>query len=240
MLEESKNPDVSVIIPTLNEEKAIGKVIKSIPLDILPPIEVLVVDGASGDNTVTIANNSGAYVYVDPEPGYGQAILTGLKYARGKIIVGMDGDATYDATDILKLVKPILDRKADYVIGSRLSGKIYPGSMPMLNNIGNFVLTLLFNLLYHQKISDTQSGLWAIRKDVLEILSVKEKGFGFITAMEIELAKKGYKISEIPSSFFQRADGTKPKLDPLKDGLVILLVMIRERFIPVTSERRKS
>jgi glycosyltransferase involved in cell wall biosynthesis len=219
-----------MIIPTLNEEKAIGKVIKSIPFGNLPPTEVVVVDGASRDKTVIVAHNSGAYVYVDPEPGYGQAIQTGLKYAKGKIIVGMDGDATYDGTDLPKLVKPILEGKTDYVTGSRFAGKIYPGSMPLLNRIGNFVLTLIFNLLYHQKISDTQSGLWAIRKDVLEDLEVKEKGFGFITCMETKAAKKGYKLCEIPSSFFRRAEGTKPKLDPLKDGLAILLVIIKERF----------
>jgi glycosyltransferase involved in cell wall biosynthesis len=230
LLEGSKNPDVSIIIPTLNEEKAIGKVLKSIPFGNLPPTEVVVVDGISKDKTVTIARNLGAYTYVDPEPGYGQAIQTGLKYTKGKIIVGIDGDATYDAEDLPKLVKPILEGKTNYVIGSRLAGEIHLGSMPLLNRIGNFVLTLIFNLLYHQKISDTQSGLWAIRKDVLEDLEVQEKGFGFITCMETKFAKKGYKISEIPSSYFQRADGTKPKLDPLKDGLVILLVIIKERF----------
>jgi len=138
-------------------------------------------------------------------------------------------------------VKPILKGEVDFVIGSRLAGKIHCGSMPKLNRIGNFVLTWIFNFLYRQRISDTQSGLWAIRKSVLEDLYVKEKGFGFITAMEIELAKKSYKISEIPSSFFRRAEGTKPKLDPLKDGLVILLVMIKERFIrsPVKGENHK-
>lgn len=234
MQEEPKTLDISIIIPTLNEERAIGNVIKSIPFDNLPSTEVLVVDGISKDKTVSIARKSGAYVYIDPEPGYGQAIQTGLKYMKGKIVVAVDGDATYNIADIPKLVKPILKGEVDFVIGSRLAGKIHRGSMPKLNRIGNVVLTWIFNLLYRQRISDTQSGLWAIRKNVLEDLCVKEKGFGFITAMEIELAKKGYKISEIPSSFFRRAEGTKPKLDPLKDGLVILLVLIKERFIPIS------
>jgi len=223
--------EVTIIIPTLNEETAIENVIRNIPFHELPPTQVLVIDGKSKDKTPYIAKDAGAYVVIDPEPGYGQAVKTGLEYATGDVIVLMDGDGTYEPRDIPTLIEPIISGVADLVLGSRLAGKMAPGSMTPINNVGNKLLTKVFNLLYGQNISDTQSGLWATRKQILEkVNGDADKEFGYITSMQATIAKQGYRIAEIPTSYYPRSNGTKPKLSPIKDGWRILSDMIKRRL----------
>ena len=125
-------PDITVIIPAFNEEKAIGKVIREIPKDLVT--EIIVVNNNSDDNTKKIALSEGATVLDEPKRGYGQACLKGIAYLKEKsprtdIVVFMDGDYSDYPDELRKLIKPIIENDMDMVIGSRTLGKAEKGAL---------------------------------------------------------------------------------------------------------------
>jgi len=219
---------VSVIIPTRNEGDTIESVIRAIPLNELPPTQVFVVDGQSNDGTVQKARAAGAQVISELKPGYGGAILTGVKHAEGDVIVLVDGDGTYELKDIPKLVNPILKDEADMVIGSRFAGTIDEGAMTRTNRIGNRILTWIYTLLFSKHLTDTQSGLRAIKRSILDDLDRYTTDFTFLQTLIIEASRQKLRIVEVPTSYHVRKG--KSKLSPLRDGSRILFVMIKHRF----------
>jgi len=223
-----QSPLISIILPALNEEKAIHKVISEIPLHKLPPTEILVVDGCSQDNTINIAKECGAKVITEYKKGYGQAIYTGLKHAKGDIIVWMDSDYTYPSHQIPELVQPILDNKADIVLGSRIKGKIHPGAMTILHRFGNLYLTMLFNIFFFKNLSDTQTGFRAFSKHALKLLKMSNNGMGFATQTLTQAVKKRLKIKEIEIVYRPRIGCSK--LHSFKDGVRILIEIIKGIF----------
>ena len=213
---------LSIIIPTLNEGDVVKETIKSIPIKKLKSIgiktEILVVDGGSVDNTVKEAKDAGANIIYEPKRGYGIAYLTGLNQAKGDIIIFADADGTYplEISDIF--IKPILDNKADFVIGSRTKGKILPGAMPWLHRyIGNPLLTFVLNLLFNARISDTHSGMRALTRNALNRLNLKTHGMEFASEMIIEAVRKKLRIVEVPIEYRPRKGG-KTKLKSFQDG----------------------
>ena len=190
----------SVIIPTLNEADAIRDVVSAVRR-VVPESEVLVVDCSSKDGTPEIAKEAGAIVIDDPRPGYGRAILTGLERAQGEVIAVIDGDGSYEADDIPKTILPILNGETDLVLASRLGGKIFPEAMPKINHIGNYLLTWIYNTLYNQSVTDTQTGLRSIRREAFEKYrklrtETGEKALGVLTAEQKKAFEdmKGEKI----------------------------------------------
>ena len=148
--------EVSVVMPCLNEEKAIGlciQKVKKVFTEERIKGEIIVSDNGSTDRSVEIAQSLGARVVHQPERGYGNAYRKGLDAARGTYIVMGDSDNTYDFLDIKRFLDPLKDRY-DLVMGNRFGGKILPGAMPWLHRyIGNPVLSGILNLLFHTKIS---------------------------------------------------------------------------------------
>jgi dolichol-phosphate mannosyltransferase len=221
----ARNMKISVIIPTLNEEEAIGKVLKEIPREDV--YEVIVVD-SSTDGTPKIAESLGAKVVFESRKGYGRALLSGVEKARGDIVVYIDGDFTYDPKDIPRLVKPIVDGDCDVVMGNRLNKKMHPGAMDLVNRIGNTLLSLIFSFVYLRKVDDTQCGLRAMRKKVLEGISYKDYGMPYVTEQLIKLVKKGARIGNVAVTYRPRIGTTK--LCAWTDGFKILKVILRELF----------
>jgi glycosyltransferase involved in cell wall biosynthesis len=219
-----KSP-VTVIIPTLNEEKGIRYVLSRIVKD--DALEIIVVD-TSSDSTAKIAEKLGATVIVEKRKGYGQALQTGVENAKGEIVVYIDADGTYDPEEIPRLVDPILHKNFDAVLGNRLIRHLSPDSMTPLNRIGNILLSFIFRLIYRNNISDSQCGLRAIKKKHIETLVCKEHGMSYVTEQLIGLVKNGAKIKEVPVSYRPRI-GT-PKLVPWKDGLRILRTIVTLRW----------
>lgn len=217
---------VTVIIPTLNEASAIGKVLSEMPNELLD--EVIVVDSSS-DDTSRIAQGFGAKVILETRKGYGRALQTGIENARGEIVVYIDGDYTYDASEIVDVVKPILDGKCDAVLGSRLRGRMLPNSMSKLNKLGNLILSLVFDVLFFKRVSDTQSGFRAIKKSFLEGLSCRDYGMPYVIEQLIKLVKIGARVGEVPIKYRPRIG--KTKLCAWTDGFKILKVILRERLI---------
>ncbi len=212
---------VSIVIPALNEEGVVGRTVRSIPREELKKrgldVEILVVDNASIDNTANEAAKAGARVVKEAKRGYGNAYLRGFREASGEIIVMGDADGTYPLEKTHEFIKPILDGKADFVIGSRLKGKIHPGAMPFMHqHIGNPLLTSTLRLLFQVNISDAHCGMRAFTRNALKKMDLKAPGMEFASEMVIEAGRKKLRIAEIPIEY--RPRGGVKKLNTFRDG----------------------
>jgi len=219
MSNDDKVPLVSIIIPCMNEEKTIGiciqKVLSALKRENMEG-EIIVAD-SSTDNSREIAKNLGAKIVIVEKKGYGNAYMEGVSHAQGKYLFFADADNTYDFDDIPKFLKPLIDNRADFVIGTRLKGDIKKGSMPWLHRyIGNPILTGILNWLFNTKISDAHCGMRAIAEDAYEKLNIQSQGMEFASEMIIEAARKRLRISEIPIAYYPRE--TPSKLHSWGDG----------------------
>ena len=226
-------PLVSLVIPTLNEAKTIGECIQQAN-EVFKKMglegEIIVVDSSS-DDTPVIAKSHGATVVVPEKLGYGNAYLYGFKYARGKYIVLMDGDLTYDPREIDKLISSLQNGGVDMVLGTRLKGEIKQGAMPALHRyIGNPFLTWVLNKLFATEVSDAHCGMRAITRDALDRLNLKAGGMEFASEMLIEAANKNLRIAEVPITYYPRKG--KSKLSPFSDGWRHLRFMMLYRPVP--------
>lgn len=197
-------PDVSIIIPTLNEEKGIVKTLKEInKLNINK--EVLVVDGLSKDKTIDNAKKHGAKVIIEKRRGKGIAMDTGVKNAKGNIICFLDGDGTYPTEYIPKMLDFVKD--CDIVVASRLLLK--KGSTDSLGNVFIYrVLPFLLKGFYKNfKTSEPTTGMRMMKKKTWHKLNLKSENFMIEMEMEVEMAKKGMKVVEIPIPCIKRAGG---------------------------------
>jgi len=210
--------EVSVVIPTLDEEDSIGICIEKIKKIFEGKIrgEIIVADN-SVDRTAEIASSKGAKVVTPDKRGYGYAYLYAFKYAKGKHIVIGDGDNTYDFSEIPKLLEPLENGAADIVMGSRFKGEIKKGAMPWLHRyIGNPVLTGFLNLFFNAGISDAHCGFRALKKEALERMNLKSSGMEFASEMVIEAVRQKMRIEEVPITYYPR--GGESKLSSFSDG----------------------
>jgi glycosyltransferase involved in cell wall biosynthesis len=205
---------VSVIIPTMNEERSIGEVLDSIPKG-FADVEVIVVDTNSKDRTVEIAKSKGAKVIGEPRRGYGRAYKTGFENARGEIIVTLDGDSTYPAEAIPDLVKTLIDEGLDFITCDRIS-KLKGETMNFQHRLGNLILTTATNILFGIKIKDSQSGMWVFRRTILKDLRLEADGMQFSEELKIRAFCSGIKVREIPIEYRHRIGDVK--LNTWKDG----------------------
>ena len=192
---------LTIIIPTINEEKAIGKVIKEIPTETLKKnnydTEILIIDGASTDNTQNIARALGAKVITEIRKGYGRAYKTGFKQATGDIIATADGDYTYPMTIIPDLIESLEKENLDFITTNRFK-YCDKKSFRTLHIIGNHTLTFATQLIFGVNIKDSQSGMWVFRKKILKNITLTSDGMPFSEEIKIEAYKKGLKCKEIP------------------------------------------
>jgi hypothetical protein len=204
--------DVSVIIPCLNEEAAVGVVVEKALAGIAAvglTGEVIVADNGSVDSSREIAALAGARVVIEMRRGYGSAYLAGLAAARGRYCVMADADDTYDVTQLGALVDR-LEQGADMVLGSRIRGEILPGAMPWSHRwIGNPILTGILNLFFRARVSDAHCGLRAVRRDALPVLRLRATGMEFASEMVIKAGKRGLRIDEVPIVYHPRIGESK-------------------------------
>ncbi len=231
------DPIISIIIPALNEEETIGSCLTKIRDSCTKAglsYEIIIAD-SSTDKTTEIARSFGARIIHPEKRGYGNAYLSAFPHAKGRVIIIGDADDTYDFSIVPEMVQPILDGKADMVIGSRLKGTILKGSMPSLHKyIGNPLLTRMLNFAFQTKFSDTHSGFRAISNEALNKLSLHTGGMEFASEMLVEAAKKGLKFAEIPITYYPRKGPSK--LHSFADGwrhVRFILLMRPLRFLMV-------
>lgn len=206
--------DVSVVIPCRNEAGSVAECVRE-AREALGRWgydgEVLVVDNGSTDGSAEAAREAGARVVRQPIRGYGAACLRGLEEARGRILVLMDADGTYDAELLNRMVEP-LRAGYDLVLGTRRNGEIMPGSMSRTHR--HFLEPMQTWLSRHFlpfRVSDVRCGMRAVRRDALERLDLGATGMEFASEMVVEAARAELDVVEVPVRFRPRAEEEEPR-----------------------------
>jgi glycosyltransferase involved in cell wall biosynthesis len=216
-----KTPELSVVIPCLNEAATIAKAIslaKELIADSGLTGEVVVSDNGSDDGSQRISEEAGARVVTADRRGYGFALLSGIRAAAGNIIVMGDADATYDFREAIELVQAVR-QGADLAMGSRLRGNIAPGAMPTLHRyLGTPVLTTLIRLFFGLRISDCNCGMRAFSKEAFNKMGLVSGGMEFASEMLIKAAINDLKVVEFPCSLHPDTRDRKPHLNTWRDG----------------------
>ncbi|MGB8323236.1 MAG: glycosyltransferase family 2 protein [Candidatus Acidiferrum sp.] len=227
---------VSVIIPTYNEAQAIGRVLDDLPSSLVT--EVIVVDSNSTDGTPELARKMGAQVIQEARRGYGRACLTGLAKAQNPdVVVFLDGDYSDRPAELPLLLAPIIEGRADITLGSRLGGNSNRGALPWHQSFGNHLAAGLIRLLYGVKISDL-GPFRAARADVLRALALEEPTYGWAVEMIVKGAITGYRIVEVPVSYYPRIG--KSKISGTVKGTVGAAWFILSRIVRYSFRRRRT
>jgi glycosyltransferase involved in cell wall biosynthesis len=202
----SARPWVSVIIPALNEEATIGKVVREIPQRLAD--EIIVVDNGSSDETAGYAREAGARVVSEPHKGYGRACFAGFGAVNEKctVVVFLDGDGSDCPECMSELTAPILSGNADFVIGSRTRGRREPSSMNAGQLLAGRLAGWLSGILYGVKYTD-MCPFRAISRDALRNLRMTEMTYGWNLEMQIRAARAKLRILEVPVPHRRRAGG---------------------------------
>jgi len=237
----------SLLVPTLNEGGAIGTVLSRFraasqaangtlfrenPID----WEMLVIDGASTDDTAEVAVREGARVIVERRRGYGRAYRTGFEAAQGDIIATMDGDGTYPGEEVPRLVRMLQDEGLDFVTTDRLEW-LEKRSMTAEHRIGNWVLNTFLRIAYahylnrvgNPPLRDSQSGMWVFRRSVLEKVRITQDGMPMSEELKLEVILNGLRFKEVPIHYAERWAGP-PKLSSYKDGRANFEFLFAKRF----------
>ena len=221
---------ISVIIPALNEENTVARVIEEIPRAEMESrgysVEIVVVDNNSTDRTKQFAEEKGARVIHEPVMGKGKAITTAFKSVDADCVFILDADYTYPAAYLSSMLDML--EKNDVVLGSRLRGKMEKGAMSTLNRLGNHLLALMASILYRRWISDLCTGCWGFRGTVVKDLKLDANGFDLEANLFAQVAKKRCRIAEVPIGYRRRRSPSK--LNSLKDGFIIGRTLIGRRF----------
>lgn len=220
-----KSLKVTVIIPCLNEEQGIELVLRRMP-DFVD--EVIVVDNGSADRTSEVARSFGAEVIREEVRGYGRAYKRGFSRATGDVIVTLDGDHSYPPDAISYLLEAFLHLEVDFLNASRFPVRD-PRAMSFKHKIGNLVLSLAMSILYFRWVRDSQSGMWVLRRSILQQMKLVSDGMAFSEEIKIEALKHpGIRFTEISIQYSSRLG--EIKLNPWRDGLHNLLFLFRKRF----------
>lgn len=216
-------PRVSVVMPTLNEERNIAAVLRRFPADIY---ELVVVDGESTDGTVgeVLRLRPDARVITQPGHGKGDALGAGFRAARGEIIVMLDADGSTDAAEIPRYVRALRDG-ADVAKGSRFLAGGGSSDITLVRRLGNWALSGLVNRLYGTAYTDLCYGYNAFWADRLPGLNIACEGFEVEALINVQIAKANLDVVEVPSYESPRLHG-ESNLNPIRDGLRILRIIL--------------
>lgn len=218
MLKNSKNPEVSIILPCRNEEEALPFCLKELEKVLSKcnfSAEIIVSD-SSKDKSPEIAKKYGAILVKHDKFGYGNAYLEGFKVAKGKYLFLADADGSYDFKELPKFIKLLKDGN-DLVIGNRFGGKMQRKAMPWLHKaIGNPLLSGILRLFFGTTVRDSHCGMRAIKKEALEKINLRTTGMEFASEMIVKALKKKLKIADIDIDYHTRIG--KTKMRSFRDG----------------------
>ena len=235
---------MSITLPVFNEQNIIYSVLNNLPKNEL--IEIIVVDDHSSDNSVKeiekIRNEKQIRLIKHKiNKGYGGAIKTGVKAAKGKVIITMDSDGQHSPLDILSLVKPIFEGEADFAIGSRYLGANYY-DLPLVTRLGEAILEKVLQILFNIKIMNNQNGFRAFNKKIVPLFDdTKFQGFTFATELILKTSLNGYKIKECPIKLYHRQFGSsKINLTTLTLDLISCIFLHYLKKIKMLLFKRKN
>ena len=220
-----KSQKITVIIPCLNEEQGIERVLRRMPEFV---DEVIVVDNGSTDRTSDVARTFGAKVIREDVRGYGRSYKTGFASASGDIIVTLDGDHSYPPDAISYLLEAFLHLDVEFLNASRFPVRDRQ-SMSLKHKLGNVVLSLAMSALYFRWVRDSQSGMWVFRRSMLKGMKLVSDGMAFSEEIKIEALKSDrVRFAEIAIMYTSRLG--EVKLNPWRDGLYNLWFLVKKRF----------
>ena len=205
---------VLVMVPTLNEQKGIGRVLEDVPKD----IDVLVVDGGSTDETVEVARQYRVRVIGQKfGRGKGCGVRTGMEFflsSKYDVLCMIDGDGSSDPRELPKMIEAMKDENAEVVLGSRVRGKREKGAMTAFSIFSNLIVSLFLGLRFLRIFTDVQTGYWAFSRKAVETLypRLKAKGFDIEMALFMLTLDIGLKCIEVPVGYKKRLGKTKFRL----------------------------
>jgi len=215
---------ITVIIPCLNEEQGIERVLRRMPALV---DQVIVVDNGSTDRTSEVAKSLGAEVIREDVRGYGRAYKTGFATATGDVIVTLDGDHSYPPDAISYLLEAFLHLEVDFLNASRFPVRDRR-AMSFKHKFGNFVLSFATSLLFFRWMRDSQSGMWVFKRAILAKMKLTSDGMAFSEEIKVEALLTGARFEEIPVQYSSRLG--EIKLNPWRDGFHNLWFLLKKRF----------
>lgn len=220
-----KGQSITVIIPCLNEEQGIEKVLRAMPEFV---DETIVVDNNSTDRTSSIAASLGAKVVREQVRGYGRSYKRGFAGATGDLIVTLDGDHSYPVDAISYLIEAFLHLDVDFLNASRFPVRDR-SAMSFKHKVGNLALSLAMSVLFFRWVRDSQSGMWVFRRSIVKDMKLESDGMAFSEEIKIEaLRNPRIRFGEISILYTSRL-GEK-KLNPWRDGIENLVFLAKKRF----------
>ncbi len=220
-----KGQSITVIIPCLNEEQGIEKVLRAMPAFV---DEVIVVDNNSTDRTSEVAASLGAKVIREEVRGYGRSYKRGFAIATGDLIITLDGDHSYPADALSYLIEAFLHLEVDFLNASRFPVRD-SHAMSFKHKFGNLVLSLAMSLLFFRWVRDSQSGMWVLRRSIIKEMKLESDSMAFSEEVKIEaLLSPRIRFGEIYILYSSRMGETK--LNPWRDGFRNLWFMVKKRF----------
>lgn len=214
-----------VLIPCYNEELTIEKVISDFKRE-LPEAEIYVYDNNSDDNTAELAKKAGAIVRREKRQGKGNVVRSMFRDIDADIYVMADGDDTYPADEVHRLIQPVQCREADMVIGDRLSNGTYTHENKRhFHDFGNNLVRNLINRLFHSDVHDIMTGYRVFNRFFVKTMPVMSEGFQIETEMTIFALVYRFKLAEIPITYRDRPEGSFSKLNTFKDGFRVLVTL---------------
>lgn len=206
---DSYAPEVTILIPALNESRTIGEFIEWCKAGLAEARvtgEILIVNSSS-DNTGDIALAHGARVLDAPKRGLGRAYLDGFPFCRGKYLILGDCDLTYDFRNLSGFIEA-LRNGAEFVMGTRIKGNIEDGAMPMLHRyFGTPFTTWILNRIYGTKFSDIHCGMRALPTDIFQKMQMRSQSWEYASEMVLKAAKMKLNVAEIPINFYKDREG---------------------------------
>lgn len=212
---------IAVLIPCLNEEQTISKVVRDFKAQ-LPQAEIYVYDNNSTDGTAAAASAAGAIVRTEYRRGKGNVVRSMFEDVDADIYVLVDGDDTYPAEDVGKLIQPVREGRADMVAGDRLSASYFTENKRPMHNSGNRVVRWLVNRLFARDLKDIMTGYRAFSRNLVKNFPVMSNGFEIETEMTIFTLEHNFKVAEQPVNYRDRPRGSQSKLNTLRDGTRVL------------------
>lgn len=220
-----KNQRITVIIPCLNEEQGIERVLNRMPEFV---DETIVVDNGSTDRTSDVARSLGAKVVREDVRGYGRAYKTGFSQATGDIIITLDGDHSYPPDAISYLLEAFFHLEVDFLNTSRFPVR-ERAAMSLKHKFGNLILSLAMSVLYLKWVRDSQSGMWVFKRAILKDMKLISDGMAFSEEIKIEALKNArVRFEEISIQYSSRLG--EIKLNPWRDGFANLWFLVTKRF----------
>lgn len=216
--------ETAVLIPCYNEETTIAKVVGDFKKE-LPDAKVYVFDNNSTDKTAERAETAGAIVVREPRQGKGFVVRSMFSKVNADVYVLVDGDDTYPAENVHSMMLPIIEHRAEMVVGDRLSSTYFTENKRPLHNSGNRLVRWLINSLFRSKVKDVLSGYRVFSNDFVKNCPVMSEGFEIETEITIHALDRKYNIVEIPVNYRDRPEDSSSKLNTFSDGLRVLKML---------------